>query len=63
MSTLLDPVPVVRIGRAKTLHRFRVLIEEQPPRVVVRTRCGIRWSDEFTETFGFPTCEDCGEDT
>ena len=69
MSALpgLDPVPVFRIGRGRTWHRARVVIE--PPtgraadqRVVVKSRCGlVRDADEgFTETFGLPTCAECG---
>lgn len=57
-ETLMDPVPTFRIGRKRTLHRVRVLIEDN--RVVVRTRCGIDPTAEgFTETFGIPTCDEC----
>lgn len=56
----LRPVPVLRIGRERTLHRPRVLIEGQ--RVVVRTRCGRDpLPGGFTETTGIPTCDECGE--
>lgn len=58
-ETLLDPVPVFRIGRGRTTHRARVLIEDG--RVVVRSRCGLLRDvgQGFTETLGFPTCEKC----
>lgn len=60
-DTLMTPVPVFRLGRKRTTHRARVLIEDN--RVVVRSACGLlRDVDEgFTETFGFPTCDECGE--
>lgn len=57
-ATLLDPVPVLRIGRKTALHRTRVLIEDN--RVVIRTACGLDPVVEgFTESFGIPTCDDC----
>jgi hypothetical protein len=55
---LLTPVPVLRLGRRKTNHRARVLIEGN--RVVIRTRCGLDpLTTGFTETFGFPSCDSC----
>lgn len=59
-EALLTPLPVLKIGRKHTLHLARVLIEDG--RVVVRTRCGIPRDDEFTHTFGIPTCDSCNAD-
>lgn len=60
MSELLTPRTVMRIGRKRTQHLPRVLIEGK--NVVLRTRCGIDPLDEgWTETAGFPTCEACIE--
>ncbi len=57
-EALIEQAPTMRIGRKRTLHRVRVLIEDE--RVVIRTRCGLDPTDEgFTETFGIPTCDDC----
>ena len=64
-DALLTPRPTLRIGRSRTLHLPRVLIE--PPtgnaadqRVVLRTRCGLDpIGDGFTETYGIATCEAC----
>ena len=59
---LLQPRAVLRIGRKHTQHRPRVLIEDS--QVVVRTACGLSLLEEgFTETFGFVTCEQCGEES
>ena len=58
MSAPFELRPVRRLGRKRTLHLSRVLIEDR--QVVVRTRCGIRYADgEFTEAFGVPTCSEC----
>ena len=55
---LLTPGPTLHIGRTKTLHKPRVLIEDS--RVVVRTRCGLDpVTQGFTETFGIATCSAC----
>ena len=58
-DALLDgPRAVMKLGRKRTLHLPRVLIEDQA--VVIRTRCGLDpLADGFTETFGLPTCETC----
>lgn len=59
-DTLLAPTLVYRLGRTRTWHRARVLIEGEPKRVVVRTACGIRFADgDWTETMGFLSCADC----
>ena len=56
---LLSPTTVMRIGRKRTQHRIRVLIEEN--RVVIRTTCGLDpLPDSFVETSGFVTCDACG---
>lgn len=58
---LLSAVPVMRIGRKRTQHLHRVLIEDNA--VVIRTRCGLDPTEEgWTETFGFPTCDECRAD-
>jgi hypothetical protein len=58
MSELLTPGPVLRIGRKRTNHRPRVLIEGK--RVVIRTACGLDPLGEgFVEESGFVTCDDC----
>jgi hypothetical protein len=55
---LVSPVPTLQVGRARKLHRPRVLIENN--RVVIRTACGIDPTAEgFTETIGFVSCEEC----
>lgn len=57
-AELLSAVPTLRIGRARTTHRPRVLIEDG--RVVIRTACLLDPTDQgFTETFGFVTCDKC----
>jgi hypothetical protein len=57
-EALLTPRATLRIGRKRTLHLPRVLIEDN--RVVIRTRCGLDPLPEgFTETFAIPTCDDC----
>ena len=57
-DALLSPMPTLRLGRKHTLHRVRVLIEDN--HVVIRTGCGIDPLIEgFTETYGIPTCDDC----
>ncbi len=55
----LSPLRLVRrLGRARTWHLSRVLIEDG--RVVIRTQCGLQTTDgEWTETVGVPTCDDC----
>lgn len=60
-SLFADPMPVTRLGRSRTLHLHRVLIEDG--KVVVRTACGLdRDADRgFSEEFGVPTCEPCIE--
>lgn len=53
--------PVFRIGRTRTWHLAKVLIEDDAngqARVVVRSRCGLE-RGEFTETYAIPTCEAC----
>lgn len=59
MSEILDhPGTVLRVGRKRTQHAPRVLIEGN--RVVIRTRCGVDPLPEgFTETTGYVTCEAC----
>ncbi|WP_181312493.1 hypothetical protein [Nocardioides campestrisoli] len=58
-DTTTPPAAIFRIGRGRTWHRARVLIESG--RVVVRSQCGLLRGvgDGFTETFGYPTCSDC----
>lgn len=57
---LVTPGTVLRIGRKRTQHQPRVLIEDN--RVVIRTRCGLNPLPEgFTETTGFVTCDDCAD--
>lgn len=58
---LLNPVPVVRIGRSRTQHLLRVLIEDRA--VVVRTRCGLDIGDDRKHLDGFPTCDACTNDS
>lgn len=62
MDTLPLPEPgvLIRIGRAKRMHRARVAIRDM--RVIVRTQCGLDRDTTdagFTETWGVPTCPDC----
>lgn len=61
MLPTADPAPIFRLGRGRTWHRARVLIEDG--KVVVRSACGLlrEAEDGFTEAFGFVTCEKCGE--
>lgn len=59
-ETLLDPQVCYRLGRAKALHTWRVLIESG--RVVVRTACGIDFNDHAEDckpVHGFPSCPAC----
>lgn len=54
-------VPTIRIGRKRTTHHPRILIEDN--RVILRTRCGLNpLTDGFTETHGYVTCEPCEAD-
>lgn len=57
-TTLLDPMPTLRLGRVHTLHRVRVLIEDR--QVVIRTACGLDASDA-TPGHDTPTCGPCQE--
>ncbi|HET9829000.1 MAG TPA: hypothetical protein VFQ11_10880 [Nocardioidaceae bacterium] len=54
-----NPMPAFRIGRQRTTHRARVLIEDG--KVVIRAACGLLRDveDGFTESFGWTTCSDC----
>lgn len=54
---LLNPVPVVRLGRSLTQHLLRVLIEGRA--IVLRTRCGLDLSADRQHLNGFPTCDAC----
>ena len=54
---LVAPVPVVRIGRSRTQHLLRVLIENRA--IVVRTRCGLDLGDDRKHLDGFATCDAC----
>ena len=54
---LVRPVPVVRIGRSRTQHLLRVLIEDRA--VVVRTLCGLDLGDDRKHLDGFATCDAC----
>lgn len=58
-DTLIEETsPVLTIGRSRTQHSPRVLIEGQC--VVIRTRCGIDPLDQgFTERHGYITCDEC----
>ncbi|WP_346007428.1 hypothetical protein [Janibacter terrae] len=57
----LDTRTVMRIGRKRTQHLPRVLIEDG--HVVLRTRCGIDpLGDGWTETHGIATCDACIDD-
>lgn len=67
MTAMIDELNVactiVRIGRQRTAHMPRVLIEDNA--VVVRTRCGTLLTpclEGFTETYGIPSCLECIED-
>lgn len=50
MSTLPigDIGPMLRIGRARTWHRPRIVIEGK--KVVLRTQCGLDTGEGFAET-------------
>lgn len=48
---------VIRIGKTRTQHAWRVLIEDG--RVIVRTRCGLDPGTDRTLLQGFTTCDDC----
>lgn len=58
-TALLTPVPTLRLGRKRTLHRYKLDIEDN--RVIVRTRCGldIDENEGFEETYAIPTCDGC----
>jgi hypothetical protein len=58
-DALVPLAPVLRIGRKRTTHSPRVLIEDGA--VVLRTRCGLDpLPDGFTETFeGLIGCDEC----
>ncbi len=59
MSTLPigDIGPMLRIGRARTWHRPRIVIEGK--KVVLRTQCGLDTGEGFAETSGVATCSTC----
>lgn len=68
MNELLSAKPVIRFGRTRTQHDFRVLIEPPTGRaadqqVVVRTCCGLMVSgiEDAQQVQGFVTCEECGK--
>lgn len=55
---LLTPVPSVRFGRQRTVHGYKLHIEDQ--RIVLKTRCGIDTTDtEYDVTHRIVTCDDC----
>lgn len=57
-DALIDTVPTLRLGRKRTLHRYKLDIVNN--RVVILTRCDINVDDqEFEVTHGIPTCDDC----
>lgn len=57
----LETRTVMRVGRKRTQHLPRVLIEGKA--VVIRTRCGIDpLVFGWTETHGVPTCDACIDD-